>query len=264
MSAIDIARRFGGVTRLYGEDGLRRLQQAHVVVVGIGGVGSWAVEALARNAVGRMTLIDLDNVAESNVNRQLHAVDDNFGKAKVSAMATRVHQINPQAIVHQVEDFITADNVATTMAEINLHPIDVVLDCADDAKAKVALAALCVQQSWPLFVSGSAGGRLDPTRIQLDDLAMVKGDKLLAKVRQQLRKHHGFSKAIKQKKPKRMGVNCIYSNEPVIKPTEVCETGDDVSAVTGLNCAGYGSSVAVTAPFGFALAQNAINAMLLS
>lgn len=261
MSAVDVARRFGGVIRLYGEDGLKQLQQSHVLVIGIGGVGSWAVEALARNAVGRLTLIDLDNVAESNVNRQIHAHDGQFGKAKVAAMAERIHQINPDAVVHEVEDFVTPENLQVTMAAL-MAPVDVVIDCTDAVKAKVALAAYCRAQALPLYVSGSAGGRLDPTRIQAADLAMTTGDKLLANMRQQLRKHHGFPAAVNQKKPKKFGVNCVYSDEPMIKPSAVCDVDD--TGVTGLNCAGYGSSVSVTAPFGFTLAQLAINQIFVS
>lgn len=261
MSAVDIERRFGGVIRLYGDAGLKKLQQSHVVVIGIGGVGSWAVEALARNAVGQLTLIDLDNVAESNVNRQIHAHEGQFGLAKVTAMAQRVKQINPSAVVNEIEDFITPENLQETMGLIKA-PVDVVLDCTDAVKAKVALAAYCDQKRLSLYVSGSAGGRLDPTRMQTDDLAMVNGDKLLAKVRQQLRKYHGFPAAVNAKKPKKLGVHCVYSNEVMIKPSTVCEV-DDVG-VTGLNCAGYGSSVSVTAPFGFTLAQLALNEIILS
>lgn len=261
MSDVDWARRFGGITRLYGDQGLQRLQKSHVVVVGVGGVGSWTVEALARNAVGRLTLVDLDNVAESNVNRQIHALDGQFGMAKVTAMAKRVKQINPAAIVNEVEDFITPENLVTTLEAVGQSPVDVVLDCTDDIKAKVSLADYCVKHSWSFFVSGSAGGRLDPTRMRCADLAEVQGDKLLAKMRQQLRKFYGFP-AANEKKVKRFGVPCVYSDEPVIKPDAVCDAEVSGAAVTGLNCAGYGSSVSVTAPFGFALAQLAIDTIL--
>lgn len=261
MSAVDIERRFGGVIRLYGNDGLNKLQRAHVMVIGIGGVGSWAVEALARNAVGQLTLVDLDNVAESNVNRQIHAHEGQFGLAKVIAMAQRVKQINPKIVVSEVEDFVTPDNLHEVMDTIEV-PVDVILDCTDAVKAKVALAVYCRQLQLPVYVSGSAGGRLDPTRIQIADLAQVNGDKLLAKVRQQLRKNHGFPAAINPKKPGKLGVNCVYSNEEMIKPSAVCEVDD--TGITGLNCAGYGSSVNVTAPFGFTLAQLAINQLVVS
>jgi tRNA threonylcarbamoyladenosine dehydratase len=255
---IDFARRFGGVSRLYGAVGLGKLQAAHIVVIGIGGVGSWVVEALARNAVGKLTLIDLDNVAESNFNRQLHAVEGAEGLPKVTAMANRVRSINPLCQIEELDDFVTPDNVSFIIP----HTCSAVIDCMDDAKAKIALAAFCKQTKLALLVSGSAGGRLDPTRIKVADLAQVQGDKLLAKVRNQLRRDFGFPKASNAKKPAKFGVQCVYSDEQVITPKAVCESstasGDANSSLTGLNCAGYGSSVCVTAPFGFTLAQLAI------
>lgn len=263
MSAhdVDFARRFGGVSRLYGEAGLAKLQASHVCVIGIGGVGSWAAEALARNAVGKITLIDLDNIAESNVNRQLHAVDGAFGKAKVTAMHERILQINPFAIVAEVEDFVTRDNVAQTLSK----GFDGVVDCIDDAKAKMAIAVHCKTHDIPLVTTGGAGGRLDPTRIKLADLSQVHGDRLLAKVRNGLRRDYGFPKAqeIKGKaKPKTalFGITAVYSDEQVLQPDRSCET--DAQAVTGLNCAGYGSSVCVTAPFGFAAVATLLSKIL--
>lgn len=244
---LDFARRFGGVARLYGDIGLRALQQSHVCIIGIGGVGSWAAEAVARHAVGNITLIDLDNIAESNVNRQLHAVEGAFGKAKVSAMAERLRLINPMVEVIEIEDFVTVDNVA---ALLDPH-FTGVIDCMDDANAKMAVAAFCNQQQIPFVMVGGAGGRLDPTRIKTTDLAHVNHDKLLAKVRNGLRRDYGFAKGrngVNQKQPN-MHVPCVYSDEPVLKPGNLtCDT----EAITGLNCAGYGSSVCVTAPFGFA------------
>ncbi len=263
---LDLARRFGGVRRLYGEQGVAKLQRAHVCVIGVGGVGSWAVEALARNAVGQLTLIDLDNVAESNFNRQLHAVEGNEGKAKVRAMAERVHAINPLCQVHEIEDFITPDNIAK---HLNFK-CDVVVDCVDDAKAKIALAAFCKQHATPLLMSGSAGGRLDPTRMQVADLAHVQGDKLLAKVRNQLRRDYHFPKATNSmssaKKSAKFGIACVYSDEPVIKPELACQAGEvsEQASLTGLNCAGYGSSVCVTASFGMAMAQLAMRLIVSS
>ncbi len=252
MSDVDFERRFGGVRRLYGDAGLESFKKAHVCVIGIGGVGSWAAEALARNAVGRITLIDLDNIAESNVNRQLHAVDGAFGKAKVTAMAERIHSINPDCEVHEIEDFITPENAEILLA----GGYDVVLDAIDDAKAKVAIAAYCRARKVPLVMTGGAGGRLDPTRIQSADLAKATGDRLLAKVRNQLRRDHGFPKGDKSK----FGIQCIYSDEQVQKPqNDSCEAD---AAITGLNCAGYGSSVCVTAPFGMAAAALVLNLMI--
>jgi len=251
--AIDFGRRFGGVRRLYGETGLEKLNQSHVCVIGIGGVGSWAAEALARNAVGKITLIDLDNIAESNVNRQIHALGDAFGKAKVTAMAERIREINPLAEVLEIEDFVTVEN-AEAMLD---RGYDLVLDAIDDAKAKVAIAAYCKAHKLPLITTGGAGGRLDPTNIKTTDLAKTTGDRLLAKVRNQLRRDHGFPKGEKSK----FGIQAVYSDEQVIQPDISCAAD---SGVTGLNCAGYGSSVTVTASFGFVAAQLALNHIIQS
>ncbi|MGQ2965361.1 tRNA threonylcarbamoyladenosine dehydratase [Methylophilus sp.] len=252
---LDIARRFSGVRRLYGEPGLQRLQAAHVLVIGIGGVGSWTVEALARNAVGKLTLVDLDNIAESNINRQIHALDANLGKAKVTAMRERIEQINPLCQVFEVEDFISAENISSVLTP---QPA-IVIDCMDDTKAKIALAAYCQQQRLPLVMVGSAGGKLDATRIRLADLAHVNGDRMLAKVRNQLRRDHGFPKASDNKKSARFGITAVYSDEPVEKPAEACEAE---SGLTGLHCAGYGSSICVTASFGFVAAQHALQQLV--
>lgn len=253
-TAVDIERRFSGVRRLYGAPGLQRLQAAHVLVIGIGGVGSWAVEALARNAVGKLTLVDLDNIAESNINRQIHALDETLGKAKVSAMHARIAAINPLCAVEEVEDFVTPDNLTAILAT---RP-DVVVDCMDDTKAKIALAAYCKQQGLPLVMVGSAGGKLDATRIRLADLAHVHGDRMLAKVRNQLRRDHGFPKASDSKKSAKFGITAVYSDEPVEKPADACDTG----GLTGLHCAGYGSSICVTATAGFVAAQQALQWLL--
>jgi tRNA A37 threonylcarbamoyladenosine dehydratase len=269
LNDIDVARRFGGVSRLYGQTGLQRLQSSHVCVVGIGGVGSWAVEAIARNAVGRITLVDLDNIAESNVNRQLHALEGAFGKAKVSAMAERIRLINPDAQVHEVEDFITAANAPQLLDQ---H-FDGIIDCIDDAKAKMAIAVFCKQHGVPLVMTGGAGGRLDPTRIQYSDLSLVTGDRLLAKVRNGLRRDHGFPKgydgngkaSAAKRKAASFGIMSVFSNEPVLPPLSAEASAcvvEEAAGITGLNCAGYGSSVCVTAPFGFAAASLLINQLL--
>lgn len=267
---LDFERRFSGIKRLYGEAGLKKLKVAHAVVIGIGGVGSWAAEALARNAVGAITLIDLDNIAESNVNRQLHAVDGAFGKAKVSAMCERILTINPLCVVRVFEDFITPQNIATMLS----FECDVIIDCIDDSLAKIALADFCKHKEIPLIMAGSAGGRLDPTRIQVADLAHVRGDRLLSKVRNQLRRDYGFPKGQESKQIKKsdkFGIDCVFSDEQVIKPnltnanTSETESAYEVdsASITGLNCAGYGSSVCVTAPFGFTAIQLAIKHILL-
>ena len=169
---VDFQRRFGGVSRLYGAEGLAKLQAAHACVIGIGGVGSWATEALARSAVGTITLIDSDNIAESNVNRQIHALEGEFGKAKVTAMRERILSINPYCNVREIEDFVTPDNVENMLC----RGFDVVLDAIDDAKAKVAVATYCRVNKIVLITTGGAGGRLDATKIKVADLAFVEGD----------------------------------------------------------------------------------------
>jgi len=266
---VDFERRFVGVKRLYGEAGLAKLQVSHVCVVGIGGVGSWAAEALARNAVGTITLIDLDNIAESNVNRQIHALEGEFGKAKVSAMADRICAINPHCKVHEIEDFVTPENV-----DIMLNRgFDVVLDATDDVKAKVAIAVYCCANKIMLITTGGAGGRLDPTKIKVADLAHVEGDKLLAKVRNLLRRDYQFPKVSNAKKSTKFGIQAVYSDEQAIKPEAMeansCAVSVDAknnenNSITGLNCAGYGSSVCVTAPFGFTAASLALQQLLMT
>jgi tRNA threonylcarbamoyladenosine dehydratase len=254
----DFQRRFSGVSRLYSAAGLAKLQTAHICVIGIGGVGSWAAEALARNAIGTITLIDLDNIAESNVNRQIHALEGEFGKAKVTAMAQRIRAINPLATVHEIEDFVTAENVDTLLN----RGFDIVLDAIDDVKAKVAIAAYCRAIKLPLIITGGAGGRLDASKIKVADLADVHGDKLLAKVRNLLRRDYQFPKASSTKKSAKFGIQSVYSDEYVIKPEVNCDAPSGIDSITGLNCAGYGSSVCVTAPFGFIAASLALQQLL--
>lgn len=266
---LDFERRFSGVRRLYGAAGLEKLQSSHVVVIGIGGVGSWAAEALARNAVGEITVIDLDNITESNVNRQIHAVGGNFGKAKVTAMHERISAINPNCVVHEIEDFVTTDNIN----EILAFGCDVMLDCTDSTYAKMAMANYCRAEKIPLMMAGSGGGRIDPTRIKVSDLSAAFGDMLLSKVRKQLRQSHNFPKAPDVnkrplKKAKKFGVQCVYSDEIVKTPEVACDNvasqvdATQQTSISGLNCAGFGSSVTVTAPMGFAIAQLALNRLI--
>ena len=239
--AAELARRFGGIKRLYGEQALARFQNAHVCVVGIGGVGSWAVEALARSAIGRITLIDLDMVAESNVNRQIHALGDTFGKAKTDAMAERILAINPSCVVSTIEDFVSPDNVAQMLDK----EFDYVIDAIDNVRTKTAMIAWCIAHDIPIITSGGAGGQIDPTRIEITDLSRTIQDPLLSKVRSLLRKEHGFPRDPKKK----FGVPAVFSSEPLRYPDNGASC-DEPPTLTGLNCAGYGSSVCVTAPFG--------------
>jgi tRNA A37 threonylcarbamoyladenosine dehydratase len=249
--ACDTERRFGGVTRLLGEHAHARLRASRIAVVGVGGVGSWAAEALARSGVERITLIDLDHVAESNANRQIQALGEEFGKAKVVAMSQRIAAINPRAQVTCIEEFIAPDNVANLMRDL-----DLVLDCIDQVSAKAVLIAHACAIGLRVVTCGAAGGRTDPTRIRCADLARALGDPLLAKVRYRLRRHHGFARESSSRRP-RFGVDAIYSDEPVRRPA----AGPAVTAA-GLACAGYGSSVTVTATFGFAAAARAMERLV--
>ncbi|MGQ5521665.1 tRNA threonylcarbamoyladenosine dehydratase [Chitinimonas sp. PSY-7] len=242
---LDYSRRFGGIARLYGPGALARFGAAHVCVIGVGGVGSWAAEAIARSAIGQISLIDLDHVAVSNVNRQLHALDGNLGKAKVTAMAERIRAINPRAVVNEIDDFLTDDNLAELIPK---GRFDYVIDCIDQMRVKVALIVHCKRHKVPLIVSGGAGGRTDPTKIALADIAHTSGDALLSKIRAELRRNHGFAR-----EGKKFGIEAVYSTEPIVRPVvDACEPTN--VGPQGLNCAGYGSAVAVTASFGMAAA----------
>ncbi|MGC3963442.1 MAG: tRNA threonylcarbamoyladenosine dehydratase [Rhodocyclaceae bacterium] len=245
---IDYGRRFGGVVRLYGQEAADRFAAARVCVVGIGGVGSWAAEALARSAVGHMTLIDLDMIAESNTNRQIHALGDAYGMAKVDAMRDRILAINPRCEVTTVEDFVAPDNLESLLAG---H--DIVLDAIDNVGVKVAMAAWSRSRGVPLVMCGGAGGKADPTRLTVADLSTTEQDPLLAKVRSRLRKEHGFPKPGKGRAA-RFDIEAIYSSEPLQQP-DACSAD---SAPQGLSCAGYGSAVTVTAVAGFMAASRVL------
>ena len=244
------SRRFGGIARLYGNQALARLGGAHICVIGIGGVGSWTAEGLARSGIGRLTLIDLDHVAESNVNRQIHAVEGTLGQAKVLAMKDRVATINPACEVTTIEEFITPDNVADVLPRC-----DAVVDAIDQVRAKAALIVHCRRLGIPLVTTGGAGGKSDPAMIRVDDLARTTQDPLAAKLRAALRRDHGFARDPRRK----FGIDCVYSLEPVRRPeAAACDVNEVNEGLHGLNCAGYGSSVCVTAGFGFAAASRVL------
>lgn len=248
-------RRFGGIARLYGAAALARFCASHVCVVGIGGVGSWSVEALARSGVGALTLVDLDHVAESNFNRQIHALEETLGQSKIEAMAARVRQINPHCRLTLVDDFVTPENLEALLG--GLPPVDCLLDAIDGVRAKTALLAWCRQRGLPVVTAGAAGGQSDPTAIRVADLARTVQDPLLAKVRSQLRKFHGFPRDPKGK----FGIDAVYSEEPLRYPEAACtSTGEteetrSTPGPAGLNCAGFGSVVTVTACFGLTAAS---------
>ena len=239
----DPTRRFGGVARLYGASGAHALAQAHVAVVGIGGVGSWAAEALARSGVGHITLIDMDHVAESNINRQIHAEDATLGQSKVLAMQARIARYHPGCRVHCVDAFVEPENWPALLPA----PADAVVDACDAMPAKAALAAWARASGTPFVTVGAAGGKQQPWQVEVTDLAQVTHDPLLAQLRNRLRKFH---QAPREGKP--FGVACVFSREPVQTPAAAaCDT----TAPDGsLNCHGYGSAVAVTATFGLCAA----------
>lgn len=235
----DLQRRFGGLERLYGVAGAAAIRAAHVAVVGVGGVGSWAAEALARSGVGQITLIDLDHVSESNINRQIHALTATVGQAKVQAMSDRIVQIHPDCAVHGIEEFVDADNWP------HLLPVgvDAVIDACDAVRAKEAMAAWALRTRSRFISVGAAGGKRLAHAVDIDDLARTTHDPLLAQLRYRLRKFHGVAR-----EGKTIGVPCVFSREAIAAPDASCDlagAGDG-----SLNCHGYGSVVSVTATFG--------------
>lgn len=244
-------RRFGGLDRLYGREGAARIRAAHVAVVGIGGVGSWAVEALARSGVGHLTLIDLDHVAESNINRQIHALEATVGQAKVWAMRDRITGINPDCEVTCIEEFVEPGNWPMLLPQ----DVDAVVDACDQVPAKTAMAAWA-RGTRQLFISvGAAGGKRLAHKVDVDDLSQTTHDPLLAQLRYRLRKHHGAPK-----EGKKIGVACVFSRESVAPPDASCGIEGDGT----LNCHGYGSVVAVTATFGQCAAGWVLDALAKS
>lgn len=239
----DLERRFGGLRRLYGDAGYARLRQLRVAVVGLGGVGSWAAEALARSGVAALTLIDMDHVAESNINRQVQATTDTLGMAKGEALAARIAAIHPGCAVTLVDDFVTPDNWPALLPAA----VDGLIDACDQSAAKLALATWARASATPAVLCGAAGGKRQAHLLHVDDLAAASHDPLLASLRQRLRKAGAPRQGA-------LGLRCVFSREPVARPPQA-----DGCAVDGsLNCAGYGSSVTVTAAAGLMAAGDII------
>ncbi len=247
--APDLERRFGGLRRLYGDAGYQAIRAARIGVVGLGGVGSWAVEALARSGVAELTLFDLDHVAESNINRQIQALGATLGQSKGEALRDRIADIHPGCDVALVDDFVTADNWPALLP----RPIDVLVDACDQVHAKTAMANWARQGRHDIVTVGAAGGKQRAQDVDVEDLSLVTHDPLLASMRQRLRKQHAAPRT------GTIGVRCVFSREAVVAPV-----ADDAScAVDGsLNCHGYGSSVTVTASFGFVSAGVALQCVL--
>lgn len=257
--AADLGRRFGGLARLYGAAGAQRIRSAHIVVIGLGGVGAWAAEAAARSGVGRLTLIDLDHIAESNINRQVHALTNTIGMAKVEAMRQRIAQINNACQVDCVEEFVDADNwpaIAGFAADFDWEQV-AIIDACDQVKAKTAMAAWALRSAATFISVGAAGGKQHAHKVDIEDLSLVTHDPLLAQTRYRLRREHDAAKGAKK-----IGIACVFSREAVTRPALVGVSSDAVDDAASaqvtideqsdatLNCHGYGSVVAVTATFG--------------
>lgn len=240
-------QRFGGIRRLYGDAAYDTFSNAHICIIGIGGVGSWAAEALARSGIGKITLIDMDDVCITNTNRQIHALEGNIGESKVDVMAQRIGLINPDCQVIPIEDFITPDNIA----ELLSTPFDYIIDCIDSIKPKAALMAYCKRNKRKVITVGGAGGQMDPTKIQTGDLAKTEKDPLAAKLRNFLRRYYNFTRNPKR----RFDIECVYSIEQLSYPQgdgTVSHQRLKGDTETKMNCdTGFGASTAVTATFAF-------------
>lgn len=257
LSENDFDQRFAAIQRLYGTAGLEALRALHICVVGVGGVGSWAVEALARTGVGKITFIDNDEVSPGNTNRQIHALTGNFGQPKVGVLAQRVAQINPDCECNAIDDFLTM----RTLERYLVSDYDHVIDAIDSIKFKSAMIAYCRRRKISVTVTGGAGGRTDPTAIQTSDLSRSYNDALLAKVRAQLRKDYGFTSNPRR----RFGVRCVFSSQQPVYPREDGSVGPQKPGQYGvsLDCRfGYGSATFVTATFGFVAVSEAIQSAL--
>jgi tRNA A37 threonylcarbamoyladenosine dehydratase len=246
--AADLERRFGGLERLYGVAAYRRLRAAGVAIVGLGGVGSWAAEALARSGVARLVLIDLDHVSESNINRQVQALSSTLGQQKGQALRERIAAIHPGCVVQVVDDFVTPENWPALLPAA----VDAVVDACDQVRAKAAIAAWSLGMRVPLVCVGAAGGKRQAQAVEVRDLADVTHDPLLASLRQRLRKDGAAPRQ------GRIGLRCVFSRESVSAPAAACDGGAAPGGDGTLNCHGYGSSVAVTATFGMVAAGEAI------
>lgn len=230
--SIDYERRFAGTKKLYGSHVFSKFEQAHVFIAGIGGVGTWVVEALARTGIGQFTLVDMDVLAESNINRQLPAMTNTLGEDKAQAMANRITGINPTAKINIIDDFVSQQNANELLSNAQPH---IILDCVDDVPAKIAMALYARFNKVPIIMAGGAGGKIDPSRIQTSDLRKTEQDPLLAKVRNKLRHECNINKSMKEN----FGITCVYSDEPPIVDKS-CDAG------AGLHCGGYGSAVTIT------------------
>lgn len=252
MSRVDnYEQRFGGIGRLYTPEGLAKLRQSHVCVIGIGGVGSWAVEALARTGIGKITMIDMDDICVTNINRQIHAMTGTVAQLKTEAMKERVEKINPECVVEIIDDFIMPENIP----EYLNRGYDYVLDAIDSVRIKAALIAYCKRNKIKLITTGGAGGQTDPSQIQIADLSKTIQDPLASRVRSLLRKEYNFSKNPKRK----FGIDCVFSTQPLIFP----KMGEGCEVSATMNCAnGFGAVTMVTGTFGFFAVSRLVDKLL--
>lgn len=242
--------RFGGIGRLYGATSLERFRQAHVCIVGIGGVGSWIVEALARSGIGKLTLIDLDDICESNINRQIHALDGVIGKSKIEIMAERCRAINSECLVTTIHSFVTQHNANSLLQE----RFDYLVDAIDSSKHKAAIIVSCREKRIPMLTVGGAGGRIDPAQVQVADLTRSYNDPLLQRVRKLLRQQYGFPRERRRK----FHIDCVFSPEKAKYP-DICDKSDGENGSIRLDCAsGYGAATHLTGTFGFLAASTVL------
>ncbi len=257
---MDFDNRFSGIQRLYGKQAADALRSMHVCIVGLGGVGSWVVEALVRSGVGKLTLIDYDEISEGNINRQLHSMSSTIGKKKTAVLHKRVIDINPECVCNIIDDFITEDNLWEYLSLE--HAYDYVVDAIDSIKFKSSMIYFCKRNKIPIITTGGAGGITDPSSIETRDLSRTYNDALAAKVRSRLRSEFGFSR-----NPKRyFGVECVFSSQQKFFPNADGSVSTDKPGIHGvhLDCSmGYGSASFVTASFGFIAASCVINKYLL-
>jgi tRNA A37 threonylcarbamoyladenosine dehydratase len=266
--------RFAGVGRLYAEESkqsqsgadphlevIDRLTRATVVVVGLGGVGSWAAEALARSGVGNLCLIDLDDICISNTNRQIHALSSTVGRMKIDEMKRRLLDINPECKITLIHDFVVEDNVHEILDSL-LPDITALIDGIDGAGAKAALLAACADRQIPVVTSGGAAGRMDPTKIICEDITKVTDDKLLSACRKTMRKYYGFGRGLSfqqqhigKKKQKKWRLEAVYS----LEEQKSLAPGSDDSSSSFRRCdSALGTSCFVTGTYGFVAASRVV------
>lgn len=258
----DYQNRFGGVARLYGVSGLKSLLNSHILIVGLGGVGSWCAESLVRSGIGSITLVDLDDICITNTNRQLPAMNTNYGKQKVDVLKDRLLAINPQCQVRAINDFFT-ESTADSILDIKY---DYAVDAIDSLANKALLVAKCKEKNIPIIVTGGAAGKIDPTQITIADLGLSENDSLLFRLRKKLRQKEVLPKIAKQpsdiKKRKKLNIPCVYSPEAPVYPTSdggVCAVPESESNLK-LDCeSGMGSVTHITALFGLMCTSHVVN-----